>query len=207
MQVNWLAPKAGSKLLIVGGCGGIGRSLVESALANDLQVAVFDLARSIEERPLPQGALAFDLDASNVQATDAAMAKLATQWPLLDGLVTLAGFMGQPYPEELFIPEKQEVKSMKHQASGSERNPTAGITRKSFLKLEGFLRKAGVDPTTVCEVRCIGTDDEMVRAIIERIAIGEKTMTYSLPWIAEHECRDAPVTGLHVVVLDADRRS
>jgi len=109
MQVNWLAPKAGSKLLIVGGCGGIGRSLVESALANDLLVAVFDLARSIEERPLPQGVLAFDLDASNVQATDAAMAKLATQWPVLDGLVTLAGFMSQPYPEGNFPPQEWDA--------------------------------------------------------------------------------------------------
>ena len=70
-------------------------------------------------------------------------------------------------------------------------------------RLEGFLRKAVVDPTTVCEVRRIGTDDEMVRVIIERIAIGEKTMTYSLPWIAEHEGRDVPGAGLHVVVLDA----
>ena len=69
--------------------------------------------------------------------------------------------------------------------------------------LEGFLRIAGVDPATECEVRRIGTDDEMVRAIIERIVIGEKTMTYSLPWIAEHEGRDIPVAGLHVVALDA----
>jgi 3-oxoacyl-[acyl-carrier protein] reductase len=97
-----LTPVAGSKLLIVGGCGGIGRSLVESALAHDLQLAVFDLPRSLEERSLPQEVMTFELDATDAQASDAAMEKLAMQWPVLDGLVTLAGFMGQPHPEGSF---------------------------------------------------------------------------------------------------------
>jgi uncharacterized protein YhfF len=66
-----------------------------------------------------------------------------------------------------------------------------------------FLRQAGVDPLTECMVRRIGTDNQMVRAIIERIAIGEKTMFYSLPWIAAQEGREAPVAGSHIVVLDA----
>lgn len=43
----------------------------------------------------------------------------------------------------------------------------------SKSRLEDFLLKAGVDTTTVCEVRRIGTDDEMVRAIIELVYVVE----------------------------------
>ena len=65
-----------------------------------------------------------------------------------------------------------------------------------------FLR-AGGRPDASCDVRRIGTDANMVRLIIERIATGEKTMTYSLPWLREHTGQPDPAPGLLVVALDA----
>jgi uncharacterized protein YhfF len=43
----------------------------------------------------------------------------------------------------------------------------------------------------------------MVQAIIDRIATGEKSMTYSLPWIAEKENRAPPLAGRYLVALNA----
>ena len=71
------------------------------------------------------------------------------------------------------------------------------------VKAQEFLRTAGLDVNCDFEVRRIGTDDAMVDAIIERIASGEKTMTYSLPWIAERTGRSPPQVGRHIVVIDA----
>jgi len=77
---------------------------------------------------------------------------------------------------------------------------TSDIEKES---LACFLEKAGLARESNVDIRRIGTDDAMVQAIIDRIATGEKSMTYSLPWIAEQESRPAPVAGLHLVVLNA----
>jgi uncharacterized protein YhfF len=66
-----------------------------------------------------------------------------------------------------------------------------------------FLQAAGLAIDTEIDVRRIGTDDRMVNLIIERIATGEKTVTFSLPWLRERLDQPEPVPGLHVVVLDA----
>ena len=73
-------------------------------------------------------------------------------------------------------------------------------------ELEALLEAAGLPNDAPVESRRIGTDDAMVDAIIERIAIGEKTMTYSLPWLAEHDGRTPPEAGRLVAVLDARGR-
>ena len=87
-----LGPPAGARLVVTGGCGGIGRALVAAALADGLEVAVFDLPASIERHPPPRGALAVPLDATDEQAVTAAFTGIARRWPALDGLVNLAGF-------------------------------------------------------------------------------------------------------------------
>jgi len=91
-----LAPTAGSKLLIVGGCGGIGRCLIAAALENDLEVMVLDLESSLEATELPPDVHSFGLDASCRESVVYAMQDLGMQWGHLDGLVNLAGFMGEP---------------------------------------------------------------------------------------------------------------
>jgi 3-oxoacyl-[acyl-carrier protein] reductase len=87
-----LGPPAGARLVVTGGCGGIGRALVAAALADGLQIAVLDLPASIERHPPPRGVLAIPLDATNEQAVAGAFAEVGHRWPALEGLVNLAGF-------------------------------------------------------------------------------------------------------------------
>lgn len=67
-----------------------------------------------------------------------------------------------------------------------------------------FLVAAGFPPQTPCELRRIGTDEAMVSLILERIGSGEKSMTFSLPWEAEHAGRASPESGDLLVALDAE---
>jgi 3-oxoacyl-[acyl-carrier protein] reductase len=93
-----LAPPAGARLAVTGGCGGIGRALVAAALADGLEVAVLDLPASLERHPPPREALPVALDATDEQAVAAAFAEVARRWPALDGLVNLAGFARERIP-------------------------------------------------------------------------------------------------------------
>lgn len=88
-----LAPRPGTRLAIVGGCGGIGRALVAAALKADLRVAVLDLPASLAAHPAPAGVAAHALDATCEDQVAAAFAALDRAWGGLDALVNLAGFM------------------------------------------------------------------------------------------------------------------
>ncbi len=88
-------PRAGSRLLVVGGCGGMGRSLVAAAQALGLEVAVLDMARSLEAFPPPQGVWSRACDVSDEAQVTAAFEALASDWGFLDGLVNLAGYTGE----------------------------------------------------------------------------------------------------------------
>jgi uncharacterized protein YhfF len=74
---------------------------------------------------------------------------------------------------------------------------------RAAAALEGLLTAAGLAADAVVDCRRMGTDAAMVNAIIERIASGEKSMTFSLPWLAAREGRSDPVPGDLVAVLDA----
>ncbi len=69
-----------------------------------------------------------------------------------------------------------------------------------------FLAEAGLSADTPVEARQIGTDAAMIALIRERIVIGEKTMTFSLPWLAERNGTGGPEPGHVIVTLDADGR-
>lgn len=93
MDVTRLAPPQNSRLVVVGGCGGIGRSLVKSALMNNLQVAVFDLLTSIEQFPPPADVHVYALDATKESEVKNAFSHLSKKWYGVDCLVNLAGFL------------------------------------------------------------------------------------------------------------------
>ena len=59
------------------------------------------------------------------------------------------------------------------------------------------------EPGKDWEIRRLGTDEAMVERILTVIERGEKTMTFSLPWVAEREGMPAPTPGRHLVLLDA----
>ena len=57
-----LAPARGARILVAGGCGGIGRELVRALLDAGVTVAAFDLPSSVERHPPPAGVPAVTLD-------------------------------------------------------------------------------------------------------------------------------------------------
>lgn len=73
-------PERGSHLLVVGGCGGMGRSLVQLALELGLRVAVLDIERSIAAFPPPDGVLAIACDVTQEQAVQAAFERVRAEW-------------------------------------------------------------------------------------------------------------------------------
>ncbi len=81
------------KVAVLGGCGGIGRSLVAGLLAKGDEVAVLDLPVSLERHPPPEGVLALPVEGSDAASVEAAFGSLRSAWGTLDGFVNLAGFM------------------------------------------------------------------------------------------------------------------
>lgn len=104
-----LAPSAGSKLLLIGGCGGIGRNLVFNALSNDLEVTVMDLPVSIEKHPMPPEVLTIAVDVTLSQQVSNAFSLLTKKWDQLQGLVNLAGFLTTFEPVEKFNEKDWDV--------------------------------------------------------------------------------------------------
>lgn len=88
---------AGQRLLLVGGCGGIGRAVAQASVQAGAQVAVLDLPASIERHPLP-GVHLFPIDAKDAASVDSAVTQAAAQLGGVDGCVNLVGFMSAPWP-------------------------------------------------------------------------------------------------------------
>ena len=84
----------GKRLVILGGCGGIGRQLVQEAQEAGWTPIVFDPARSIQAHPLA-GIEVYAVDASN--ADDMARAAAQMTAPI-DGFVNLCGFVSGDGP-------------------------------------------------------------------------------------------------------------
>ena len=91
-----IAPAPGTRMLIVGGCGSIGRSLVSASLSMDIRVALFALPRSIDAYPPPQGASAIPVDVTDEGSVRSGFDRLSRQWDAIDTLVFLVGFMTVP---------------------------------------------------------------------------------------------------------------
>jgi 3-oxoacyl-[acyl-carrier protein] reductase len=87
-----LGPAAGARVAVVGGCGGMGRALVQALVQTGVEVAVLDLQTSLAQHPPPEGVWALEVDGSRTDSVERAFAELAARWPVLDGFVNLAGF-------------------------------------------------------------------------------------------------------------------
>jgi NAD(P)-dependent dehydrogenase (short-subunit alcohol dehydrogenase family) len=81
------------RVAVLGGCGGIGRSLVEALLAQGDTVAVLDLQASLDRHPPPPAARAIAVDGSDEASVRAAFEAIRAAWGALDGFVNLAGFL------------------------------------------------------------------------------------------------------------------
>ncbi|MDA9848473.1 SDR family oxidoreductase [Luminiphilus sp.] len=87
-----LGPPSGAYVAVVGGCGGMGRALVDALIQTQVHVAVLDLPSSIQQYPPPSGAMVLPMDGGNEAQVADVFETLAQQWPRLDGLANLAGF-------------------------------------------------------------------------------------------------------------------
>ncbi|MHB2166749.1 SDR family NAD(P)-dependent oxidoreductase [Alsobacter sp. R-9] len=81
------------RVAVLGGCGGIGRSLVAALVGQGDTVAVLDLPASLERHPPPDGVLAIPVEGNSEGSVKEAFAHLEMAWGALDGFVNLAGFM------------------------------------------------------------------------------------------------------------------
>ena len=100
-----IAPPEGARIVIVGGCGGIGRALTRASLDIGLEVAILDLPVSHERHGTPEGVLFRPLDATRQDQVEAAFAALDEAWGGLDVLVNLCGFATPLRPIQETPPE------------------------------------------------------------------------------------------------------
>ena len=87
-----LGPVSGARMVIAGGCGGIGRVLTRAAIELDIQVAVLDLEPSLSAFPPPAEAMSVPFDAMDDGSVHQAMSRVSDRFDAIDCLVNLVGF-------------------------------------------------------------------------------------------------------------------
>lgn len=92
-----ILPRAGSRLVIAGGCGGIGRVLTERALTLGLEVIVIDLPASIEQHARADVQM-LGGDLTDESSVAKIFAEIAQGGAAIDSFVSLIGFANDPGP-------------------------------------------------------------------------------------------------------------
>ncbi|HKX23542.1 MAG TPA: SDR family oxidoreductase [Rhizorhapis sp.] len=92
LNITPLGPRAGARLVLAGGAGGIGRALTDACLANGYEVAVLDLAASIDAHPRREDVHYVPFEGGIASSIEAACAQVAVRWKAIDGFVFLSGF-------------------------------------------------------------------------------------------------------------------
>jgi len=87
-----LAPLPGTRCVVIGGCGGIGRPLVRALMDADAKTAVMDLKSSLDRHPTPEGVMNLAIDATSSESVAAAFAEIKKEWGGLDCMINLCGF-------------------------------------------------------------------------------------------------------------------
>lgn len=95
MSLPLFTPAPGYRLVVVGGCGGMGRALVRAASELGMQVKVLDIPRSIEGTPSLPNVDMLACDVSQEVQVQEAFARIEAEWGDIDGLVNLAGYTGE----------------------------------------------------------------------------------------------------------------
>lgn len=70
-------------------------------------------------------------------------------------------------------------------------------------QLADFLQQRGLPKDSTVTVRRIGSDDAMVDLILGVIRSGEKSMTFSVPWLLAADGESDPTPGQLICALDA----
>ncbi|MBI3435838.1 MAG: SDR family oxidoreductase [Proteobacteria bacterium] len=91
-----LSPPPGSRVLIVGGSGAIGRALVCACRSLGHDVAIFALPRSLAANPPPPDIMSLAVDATDEASVAVGVDRLRQRWSAVDVLVFLVGYMTVP---------------------------------------------------------------------------------------------------------------
>lgn len=80
--------------------------------------------------------------------------------------------------------------------------PTAAQLEQFWESARAALPEAGLDADY--QVRWIGLDDETTQQIADLIAAGDKTGTFTLPWIIERTDQPEPAVGDCIILIAFD---
>lgn len=117
-----LGPPAGRKLLVIGGCGGIGRALVNASEHAGLDVAIMDLPTAFERRGLESGDRNITIDLLDESSIRVAFQKLEESVGKIDGIAYCAGYTtGSDTIESL------DTKTFDDVLSGNLRGPVLAL--------------------------------------------------------------------------------
>ncbi|MEQ8247348.1 MAG: SDR family oxidoreductase [Alphaproteobacteria bacterium] len=86
-----LGPPPGAKVVVAGGCGGIGRSVVKACIETGLRTTVLDLAESHRRHPSPNEADFVAIDAHEETSIVAAFEEIRVDGEI-DALINLVGY-------------------------------------------------------------------------------------------------------------------
>ncbi|HEY3653767.1 MAG TPA: SDR family NAD(P)-dependent oxidoreductase [Steroidobacteraceae bacterium] len=90
-----MTPPPGARVVVVGGCGGIGSVLIRACVALGHRVAALDLPRSIGVNPPPDSVLSIELDATRAAEVTSALAEADRTLGGIDVLINLVGFVNR----------------------------------------------------------------------------------------------------------------
>lgn len=99
-MASLMVPPSGSRIAVVGGCGGLGRRLVAACLSIGHRVVVLDLPAAIDSCAFTDDVVLIKVDAADESSTNAAFEAIDRVWGGLDHLYFLVGFSTMP-PKEL----------------------------------------------------------------------------------------------------------
>ncbi|MDC0073721.1 SDR family oxidoreductase [Alphaproteobacteria bacterium] len=105
VDFNRLAPKSGSKMVVAGGCGGMGRSIVLAAKNAGINVTVLDLESSYEKHSVPEGVNFKKFDGTNEKDVNESFLEIFSDGQI-DTLINLVGFRN-----DLITIDKLNIKS------------------------------------------------------------------------------------------------
>ena len=86
-----LVPPKGTRIAIVGGCGGIGKALTLACETLDLRIAILDLAPALSKMSLPCGCISLPTDVTDEANIADSFKTLAAEWGAIDALVFVSG--------------------------------------------------------------------------------------------------------------------
>ncbi len=93
-----LGPPEGARVVVAGGCGGIGSAVVKGCLETNLDVTVVDLQSTADANPPPNRVKFVPFDAYDEDSVNEAFAQIGRDGDSIDALINLVGSGDPPSP-------------------------------------------------------------------------------------------------------------